>query len=226
MTRAVVTGASRGIGRATALALADRGVDLALLARPSSELEAVARAARDKGRSAQLVPCDLQSAAEVARAVDAVLEGGAPDVVVSAAGVIERSSVDETSVESWDRQLHVNLRAPFLLARGLLPAMRSAGRGRFVFVGSISSTVGTAGAASYVASKWGVVGFVKSLAAELTDTGLVAVAILPGSVDTDMLVGSGFEPRMKPEDVAQTIVHFALDAPAAHNGGVVEMFGT
>jgi 3-oxoacyl-[acyl-carrier protein] reductase len=104
--------------------------------------------------------------------------------------------------------------------------MRGAGRGRFIQVGSISSTLGTANAAAYVASKWGVVGFTKSLAAELSGSGLAAIAILPGSVDTEMLAGSGFEPRMHAEDVAQTIVHFALDAPPAHNGGVVEMFGT
>jgi 3-oxoacyl-[acyl-carrier protein] reductase len=65
----------------------------------------------------------------------------------------------------------------------------------------------------------------KSLAEELRDSGLMTVAILPGSVDTDMLKGSGYPPRMTPEDVAQTIAHYALDAPLAHNGSVIEMFG-
>src|SRR5690606_15875581 len=119
----------------------------------------------------------------------------------------------------------VNLRAPFILTRSFLRAMRERGRGHMVFVGSISSTLGTARAAAYCASKWGLVGFVKSLAEELKDTGLMAVAVLPGSVDTRMLEGSGFEPRISPVQVASTLVHYALDAPTAHNGGVIEMFG-
>ena len=105
-------------------------------------------------------------------------------------------------------------------------AMRGAGRGRIVHVGSISSTVGTARAAAYCASKWGLVGLMKSLAEEISGSGLATVAILPGSVETRMLEGSGFAPRMRPEEVACAIVHYALDAPTAHNGAVVEMFGT
>jgi 3-oxoacyl-[acyl-carrier protein] reductase len=112
-----------------------------------------------------------------------------------------------------------------LLTRALVPAMRREGKGRIVFVGSISSTLGTARQAAYVASKWGVVGFMKSLAEELKDTGVVTLAVLPGSTSTRMLEGSGFEPRMTAEDVAKTIVHFALDAPAAHAGAAIEMFG-
>jgi 3-oxoacyl-[acyl-carrier protein] reductase len=103
--------------------------------------------------------------------------------------------------------------------------MRAARRGRIVHVGSISSTLGSARAAAYSASKWGLVGLMKSLAEELADSGLSTVAVLPGSVDTEMLAGSGFSPRMRAEDVARTLVYHALDASHAHNGGVVEMFG-
>ena len=80
-------------------------------------------------------------------------------------------------------------------------------------------------AASYAASKWGVVGFTKSLAEELRGTGLQSVAILPGSVDTHMLVGSGLPPLMSADDVAKMIVHAALDAPDAINGSAIELFG-
>ena len=103
--------------------------------------------------------------------------------------------------------------------------MRAAGRGRLVHVASISATLGSPGAASYAASKWGLVGLSKSLAEELRGTGLCSVAILPGSVDTDMLVGSGFAPQMSAADVASMIVHAALDAPDAINGSAIEMFG-
>jgi 3-oxoacyl-[acyl-carrier protein] reductase len=121
--------------------------------------------------------------------------------------------------------LSVNLRGPFVLSRALLPAMRARGRGRFVFVASISSTIGCGGNASYAASKWGLLGFAKSLAEEVRGTGLSSVAVLPGSVDTDMLAGSGFAPAMTPDDVAGTITYLALDAPLAMNGSGVEVFG-
>jgi len=225
MTLAVVTGAGRGIGRETALALAARGIDLVLVGRTPWDLEQTAEQARLRNVVVHSAIADLESVSETESAARSILAVGVPDAVIHNAGIIERASVDETSTDSWDRQFAVNTRAPFVLTRELLPALRSAGRGRMVFVGSISSTLGTPRAAAYCATKWALVGFVKSLAAELSDSGLSAVCLLPGSVDTSMLEGSGFAPRMSADDVARTIVHFALDAPLAHNGGVVEMFG-
>lgn len=225
MTRVVLTGASRGIGRATALALADRGAELVLIGRPSSFLEETAQNARARGASVGVEAADLEQPGAIESAAARVLAAGVPDVLINDAGVIERARIEELSTAAWDRQLAVNLRAPFLLTRAFLPAMRQRGRGRFVHVGSISSTLGSSGSAAYCAAKWGLVGFMKSLAEEISDSGLMTVAILPGSVDTDMLKGSGFGPRMRASDVAETLVHYALDAPLAHNGGVVEMFG-
>jgi len=223
----VVTGASRGIGRAAALELAARGEALCLVGRASAGQDHTVTEARRRGVRVEAVACDLARTEEVTGAAKTCLElFGPPSVVVHNAAVIHRTPVDMTSDETWEEQLAVNLRAPFQLTRALLPAMREAGAGRFVFVGSISAAVGTARAAAYCASKWGLVGFMKSLAEEISGTGLVTVAILPGSVDTAMLEGSGFQPRMTAGDVARTIVHYALEAPAAHNGGVVEMFGT
>ena len=226
MTLAVITGASRGIGRATALALAERGVDLVLVGRASAERAESARLATALGVEAHLVDADLGEPERLERVAAELTAWGTPDVLVNNAGLIERARVEDTSIASFDRQIAVNLRAPFLLTRGLLPALRAAGRGRIVHVGSISSTLGSASAAAYCAAKWGLVGFMKSLAEEISGSGLMTVAILPGSVDTDMLAGSGFAPRMNALDVARSIVHYALDAPLAHNGGVVEMFGT
>lgn len=223
---AVVTGASRGIGRATALALAERGLDVALLSREVEPLEEVAAAIVALGRRALAVRCDVASTAEVEHARDRTLaELGAPLVVVNNAGIVRRSLVHETSDADWDAVIAVNLRAPFVVSRAFLPSMLAAGRGRLVAVSSISATLGTARQASYCASKWGVVGFTKSLAEELRGTGLAALAVLPGSVDTEMLKGSGFAAQMRPEDVAALVVYAALDAPAAMNGSAVEMFG-
>jgi 3-oxoacyl-[acyl-carrier protein] reductase len=221
MTRAILTGASRGIGRATALCLGQRGVQLALLGRPSTALTEVTSATR-----ATAIDCDLCDPDAITRAAQRALALGVPDVVIHNAGVIDRTSIENTSLASYERQMAVNLRAPFLLTRELLPALRAQKSGRILFIGSISSTLGSRNAAVYAAGKWGLVGLMKSLAEELSDSGVVTSAILPGSVDTEMLVGSGFAPRMTAEDVALTIAWYALEAPLAQNGGVVELFGT
>jgi 3-oxoacyl-[acyl-carrier protein] reductase len=103
--------------------------------------------------------------------------------------------------------------------------MRAAAAGRIVTVGSISSTLGTAGLAPYCASKWGALGFTKALAEELRGTGLQALAVLPGTVDTPMAEVGGFPPQMTPEDVARVVAFAALDAPPAMNGSAIECFG-
>ena len=230
MTVAVVTGASRGIGKAIAIALARRGVHIELVARASEELEASTAEVRALGVQARSHPRDLSRPGEVSELARVLLErplsaGAVPEVLVNNAATIVRAPVEDTSLADYNAQLDLNLRAPFLLCAGLLPAMRAAGRGRILNVSSISATLGTAGAAAYCASKWGLVGWTKSLAEELSGSGLMTLALLPGSVDTRMLRGSGFEPRLTPEEVATTLVFFALDAPLSHNGALVEHFG-
>jgi len=223
---AVVTGASRGIGRATALELAKRGLDVALVGHGSDAMEGVADDARSFGHRVRVVACDVAEAAEVERARCAVLDLGTPLLVVNNAGVVHRGPlIEETDPADWDRVVAVNLRGPFLVSRAFLPAMRAEKRGRFVHVASISSTLGCPRSASYAATKWGLVGFAKSLAEELRGSGLQSIAILPGSVDTDMLAGSGFEPQMTAEEVAMQIAHLGLEASPAMNGSAVEMFG-
>jgi 3-oxoacyl-[acyl-carrier protein] reductase len=224
---AVVTGASRGIGRACALALAERGLGLALLGRPSERRDEAVRACRERGVEARAYDCDLGVAAHIeAAAARLCAELGTPRVVVhNAAEHRHGARVHEIAPEAWDRILAVNLRGPFLLSRALLPAMLAARRGRFLHVASISGTIGAPLAAHYAASKWGLIGLSKSLAEELRGTGLGSIAILPGSVDTDMLKGTPFSPTMRPEEVASLITYYALDAPPATNGAAVEIFG-
>ncbi len=226
MTLVALTGCSRGIGRATALELARRGSRLALLGRPSAEQSETEQMLSRLGANFNSFYVDLNDPRACLKVARNVLDQlGPPEAVIHNAAVIERVPIDATSDESFDLQIGVNLKAPFILTREWLGPMRAQARGRLVFVGSISSTLGTAGAAVYCASKWALVGFVKSLAEELKDSGLMSVAVLPGSVETRMLQGSGFEPRIQAGEVASTLVHYALDAPLAHNGGVVEMFG-
>jgi 3-oxoacyl-[acyl-carrier protein] reductase len=179
------------------------------------------------GVAARVLDVDVADSAPIEAACAAIVAAwGAPLAVVNNAGVVRRGHrVEDTPLAAWDEVFAVNLRAPFVVARALVPSMRAAGRGRFVHVGSISSTIGCPENASYAASKWGLIGFAKSLAEELRGTQLASIAVLPGSVDTDMLRGSGFDPAMTADDVAGTIVYAALDAPLAMNGSALEVFG-
>jgi 3-oxoacyl-[acyl-carrier protein] reductase len=224
---AVVTGAGSGIGRATALELARRGLDVALVGRREAPLREVALEIERSGVHALVVQADVSLEADVDRAAAVVASApAAPIAVVSCAGIAgTKATVEKTPPAAWDEVIAVNLRGVFLVTRAFLPSMRAAGRGRFVAMASISATLGSPGLAAYAASKWGVVGLVKSLAEELRGTGLQAMSVLPGSVDTPMVKVGGFAPVMSPEDVARIVAFAALDAPDAMNGSAIECFG-
>jgi 3-oxoacyl-[acyl-carrier protein] reductase len=223
---AVVTGAGRGIGRATAEALALRGLDVALVSRSKGELEVTRGLVERTDRRAVTIVCDVSRKEDVEAAARASIAAfGAPDVIVLSAGIVRRAKVHEMTDADWDSVLDVNLKGAFLVTRAYLPSMLEKGRGRIIALASISSTLGTARQSAYAAAKWGLVGFIKSLAEELRGTGLASMAVMPGSVSTAMLEGSGFEPQMTPEEVAGLVVYAALDAPSAMNGSAIEMFG-
>jgi 3-oxoacyl-[acyl-carrier protein] reductase len=224
---AVVTGGGSGIGRAIALELARRGLDVALVGRTESTLRAVAVEAEGAGVKA-LVSCANVAVGDQVRRAVATIESslGVPEIVVNNAGIAgRRAPVDATSEAEWDAVMGPNLKGIFLVTRAFLPSMRALGRGRFVTIASISATLGTAGLAPYCASKWGAVGFTKALAEELRGSGLQALSILPGTVDTPMAKVGGFTPQMSAEDVAGLVAYAALDAPDAMNGSAIECFG-
>jgi 3-oxoacyl-[acyl-carrier protein] reductase len=181
---------------------------------------------KENGKRALAIECDVSIASDVAKSAKRVLdELGPPAVVVANAGIVRRALVTEMDEADWDAVIDVNLKGTFLTARAFVPSMVEKKRGRFVAIGSISSTLGTARQSAYCAAKWGTVGFVKSLAEEVRGSGVQAMCVMPGSVDTEMLVGSGFAPKMTAEHVAKVVVFAALDAPDAMNGSAVEMFG-
>lgn len=223
---ALVTGASRGIGRATALALADARLDLVLTSTRPGGVAPVAAECRERG-------CDVleavyrsgSRASADALVRRALARFGRVDVLVNNAAAVLRRPLDAMGDDDFEGLVGVNLFGPFHLCRRLVPGMVARGFGRIVNLSSISATLGTAGASAYNASKWAIDGLTKSLAEELRGSGVVISSLLPGSVDTDMLRGSGFEPAMTPEDVAGVIRYLALDAPAAVHGGRMELFG-
>lgn len=171
--------------------------------------------------------CDFRNRAVLDAALTEVLHAAPPvDVIVHNAATIERDLVHQMSDRLWDEQIEVNLTAPLRITRAFLPGMLERRSGRILFVSSISAVLGTARQAAYHAGKAGLLGAMKCLAEELSDTGVSTMALLPGSVDTRMLDGSGFAPRMSPDEVARTLAFYALDTSAGHNGARVEMFGT
>lgn len=222
----VVTGGGRGIGRALVHLAAARGARVATCARSRDELEET-RAGVDGELFVQLA--DLSDPGQTEDFIQAATEALGPvDVLINNAGTLHRAPVAGHSSEDWDRVLEVNLTAPFRLCRAVLPSMIERGAGRIVNVSSISGTLGTPQLSSYCASKWGLIGFTKSLAEEVKEQGIVVTAVCPGSVDTRMLRDGGvpgLTPDMTPEDVAGLILYYADEAPPAVTGAAVEIFG-
>lgn len=211
----LVTGASRGIGRATALALSQAGWRLALAARSREPLIELVRS----GVSCEdlAVLCDVTREDEVARLVqDTVAQLGRLDAVVCAAGLGAFGPTTEVTLEEWQRHLDVNLTGTFLVCREALKVMLPQKRGHLVTILSVASKVSFPYAAAYTASKWGAYGLTKSLAEEVRREGVRVTAVLPGSVDTPFWdANPGGPPRedmLRPEAVAEA-VRYALEAP-------------
>jgi NAD(P)-dependent dehydrogenase (short-subunit alcohol dehydrogenase family) len=220
----VVTGASRGIGRATALLAARRGERVALVGRESDAMHEVTDECRRLGTEVTFVACDLADTQQIDAAAERIVDLGTPKALINNAAIIERAPLTALSLDSFRRQLDTNLVAPVWLTRALVASMVAARHGRIVNVGSISGVLGTAHQVAYNASKWALIGFTKSLARELTDSGVSVVTVLPGGVATDMTRESPFPPRMSADDVARVLLYYALDASVAHNGANIEMF--
>ena len=222
---ALVTGGSSGLGRATALALAATGADVAVLARGSTDLEQTVAQVRAVGVRASAVSVDLADAREVQWAADTVrTELGDITVLVNAAGTDTPGPVAELEVDAWDRVLDVNLRASFLLAKAVWPDMVGCGGGTIVNISSVAGRRGWAGAAAYCSAKFGLTGLTQSLAAEGKPHRIRACVLFPGAMDTSWGVWSpqerqgGGQPTvpadaLPPEQVAALIAWIATAPP-------------
>jgi NAD(P)-dependent dehydrogenase (short-subunit alcohol dehydrogenase family) len=211
---AVITGASRGIGAAVASRFQ---ADAAIVIRLARSLK--------PGRTASSLdfPADLTNEAEVERAAAEALGAfGAPDVLVSNAGAFMLAPLASTPVAEFDRQWAVNARAPFLLARAFLPAMREAGRGRHIAIGSVSDYRAFPENAAYASSKFALRGLHEVLREEFRNSGIRFTLISPGPTDTAAWDAvnpderPGFTPRrgmLRPDDIAEAVYYVATSAP-------------
>jgi NAD(P)-dependent dehydrogenase (short-subunit alcohol dehydrogenase family) len=224
---AVVTGASRGIGRAIALRLAEAGADVALWARDATALHDVAGEIAALGARAEAFVCDVADAGAVDRAAERVRQILAPvTIVVNNAGAVLRKPTHAISNDEWRRVMAVNLDGTFFVTRAFLPDLTKA-RGRVINISSIAGREGTALLAAYCAAKHGVVGLTRALAEELRAAKVCVNAICPGSVDTAMLREGmpGASPDMTPDDVARTALFLAHAAPSALTGACIDVYG-
>jgi 3-oxoacyl-[acyl-carrier protein] reductase len=180
---ALVTGASRGIGRAIALELARTGWDLVLGARDLAALEATARAVRERSSRARVLSLDLE---RLSNSTLVKLAGLQVDAMVSnAAAFAPLAPLEEVPVDQIERLLRVNVQAPLLLARALLGGMKRRGFGRMVFVGSIAASAGARSQAAYATTKAALAGLARSIAAEGAREGVTANVVEPGLIATE-----------------------------------------
>lgn len=220
---AIVTGAGRGIGRATAEAIARAGAHVVLAARTEAQLDNVAETIRKQGGAATVAATDVGSAGAVSR-LFAIADGvGRPTALVCAAAVLHSVSIEATTPQTWDETLRINLTGTFLCCRAAFGRMRQAGGGRMVNLASLSGIYATEkfpGLAAYNVSKYGVVGLTEAIAVEGRADGISAICISPGAVDTEMLrrANPTLRPGLTPAQVADLIVSL-LDGPFAPASG-------
>ena len=218
-TTALVTGATHGIGRATAFALGGAGYRVGVCARTANKVESLVAELRAAGIEAAGRSGDVADPAHVTGVVEHVSEAlGEIGLLVNNAGVLIARPIENLTLEDWDATMATNLRGLFLMTRAVLPPMRARGHGDIVNVASLAARNGFAGGSAYVASKHAVLGFGRSLLLELRKEGIRVITVCPGSVDTGMLreqpmLKSNPARILQPEDVAETILH-SLRLPA------------
>lgn len=235
--RALVTGASRGIGEAVALRLAREGAAVIAAARTAADLDRVVGEITAAGGTATALPLDLSSSESIEAAAKSALSGGPVDVLVNNAGVTDDNLVLRMSREAWDRVIGINLTGAFLLTQALVKSMVRKRYGRIVNVTSVVGLMGNAGQANYAASKAGLIGFTKSVARELASRNVTCNAVAPGFIATAMTEKMTEEARQalsaqiplgrlgQASDVASAVAYLASEEAAYVTGHVLNVSG-
>lgn len=247
--RAVVTGASRGIGRSIALALAAAGADVAVTARTAGDLEDLAAEIRTLGRRAVAVSCDVTDPAQVQRMAATALDGlGGMDIVVNNAGGAASHKLLGHPDELWHQMLAINLTSVYYVTKALLPPLVAQRWGRVITIASTASKVGGRYIAAYTAAKHGVLGLTRALALELATANVTVNAVCPGYADTpltqasiaNMVARAGMTEAqarqvlekttpqgrlIAPEEVAAMVVFLAQDIAKGITGQAINVDG-
>ena len=217
---AVITGASSGIGRAIALALADKGAQVCIVGRNQETLRAVARCAGKSFENFHMFKSDLDKDDDIKNLVTNLQnEFSGIDILIHSAGIISFGRTDHASIEDFDRQYRINVRAPYLLIQAFLPALRKRS-GQIVFINSSAGLTAKAGLGQYAATKYALKAVADSLREEVNEEGIRIVSIYPGRTASPMqaaihaMENKVYQPGhlMQPEDVASFVIH-ALNLP-------------
>lgn len=209
---AIITGAGRGIGRAIAIALANEGVNVGLLARSEEHLQVVVKETEAQGVKAVLATADISSNEEVTKAIHSLTnELGTIDILINNAGIAKFGKFMDLEVEEWEKIIQVNLMGVYYVTRAVLPGMIEQQSGDII---NISSSAGQKGApitSAYSASKFGVMGITESLAMEVRKHNIRVSALTPSTVATDLAIDNDLtdgnpDKVMQPEDIAEFIV--------------------
>lgn len=215
--RALITGASSGIGKATALAFAESGIHVALVSRNQIKLEEVAKMAREYGVTAKAYSLDLSDVAYVSERIGAIAQDfGAINILVNNAGMGYTGSLQDTPLSDWQTILDLNLTSVFQCIQAVLPGMRQRHQGTIINIASVAGHQAFSNWGAYCVSKFGLVALSKTLAIEERANGIRVVTISPGSVNTPIwdtdTVQADFErsQMLTPEVVAQSVLYTAL----------------
>lgn len=234
-----MTGGSRGIGRATALALAEQGVAVAINYQNSrDEAEAICATIKAKGGRCMTVQANVADEDEVARMVEVIRNKlGPPTILVNNAGITRDKSFLKMTRLMWNEVLGVNLNGPFIVTQVLVPGMIQEGWGRIINLASVVGLIGSFGQANYAVTKGGIIAFTMTLARELARKGITVNAVAPGYIETDMLkdVPSPVVEQVKamtpmgrlgtPQEVADTIAFLASPCASYITGQVISVNG-
>lgn len=235
---ALVTGASRGLGQAIAVALGRAGAKVACVARNREKLEQTVAAIQEAGGTAAWFECDVASSESVKQVVDAVVEKWQRlDILVNNAGITRDTLIPRMQDEQWDEVINTNLRGAFLFTRAASLAMMQKRYGRIINVASVSGLMGNPGQANYSASKAGLIGMTRTVARELASRKVTVNAIAPGFIESDMTAALGdallseVKVRVpakrlgKADEVADSVLFLAAPGSAYITGQVLTIDG-
>lgn len=235
---AIVTGASRGLGKAIALALGEAGAKVACVARNIEKLQETADAIKAAGGTAEIYDCDVTDSEKIQKVVDDVMEKwDRLDIVVNNAGITRDTLTPRMSDDEWDSVITTNLRSTFLLTRAATQVMMRQRYGRIINISSVSGLMGNPGQANYSASKAGVIGMTRTVARELAGRKVTVNAICPGFIATEMTdaLGPAILEEVKKrvpakrlgeaDEIAQAVLYLASSAGAYITGQVLTVDG-
>jgi 3-oxoacyl-[acyl-carrier protein] reductase len=235
---AIVTGASRGIGKAIAMRLAAAGAKVACVARSADKLKETADAIAAAGGTAEVHPCDVTDSAAVSKLVEELAEKwGGLDIVVNNAGITKDTLIPRMEDDAWDAVIATNLRSVFLFTRAASLIMMRKRSGRIINISSVSGLMGNSGQSNYSASKAGVIGFTRTVAQELASRKVTVNAICPGFIASEMTAAMGatldeFVKTRIPskrlgeaDEVADAVLYLASDSAAYITGEVITIDG-